>query len=286
MTVASGGPPTTYRPYTTPRDSTHGRHAGGAGSQAAGEDRSQRLSAVARAVAGWPVAGVVECADGGVGVARTGPAVQDVGRSTLDVGATDPCRAVSARGDVAGDVDPLGEDRRAARRRRARDQPGGPATGAHGVSDDRRDHDRVTSVEGRPATLRPTSAGLSGVGRAPVRDRWAVGGGDVVRARRLPTLQPFRAGGAPQRTGRDRRSVGSATRWWVHLPSRATDVALGALRGGDERIASTQPGSRLLRGREGSPERQVGHHLDGPQTRPPLLPRAPAVDPDAVYATP
>ena len=117
-------------------------------------------------LAGRPVAGVVDRADDRVGVARTGPAVQDVGRSALDVGATDPRRAVSARGDAAGDVDPLGEDPRAARRRRTRDQPGRPATGPDGVSDDRRHHDRVTPVEGRPATLRPTSAGLSGAGRA------------------------------------------------------------------------------------------------------------------------
>ena len=197
-------------------------------------------------LAGRPVAGVVDPADDRVGVARTGAAVQDVGRSTLDVGAADPRRAVSARGDAAGDVDPLGEDTRAARRRRTRDQSGRPATGPDGVSDDRRHHHRVAPVEGRPATLRPPSAGLSGAGRAPVRDRRAVGGGDVVRARRLPTLHPFRAGGAPQRPGRDRRPVGSATRRRVHLPSRPADVALGALRSSQERLASTQPRPRLL----------------------------------------
>jgi hypothetical protein len=48
-------------------------------------------------------------------------------------GAADPHRAVSARADVAGDLDPLGQDPGAARRRRAGDRPGGPATGAHGV---------------------------------------------------------------------------------------------------------------------------------------------------------
>ena len=110
------------------------------GSQAARQDRSQRLSAVARAAAGRPVAGVVDPADDRVGVARTGPAVQDAGRSTLDVGATDPRRAVSARGDAAGDLDPLGEDTRVARRRRTRDQSGRPAAGPDGVSDDRRHH--------------------------------------------------------------------------------------------------------------------------------------------------
>ena len=65
--------------------------------------------------------------------------------------------------------------------------------------------DRVPPVEGRPATLRAAPTRLSGVGRQPVRDRRTVGGGDVVRARRLPTLRPLRAGGAPQRPGRHRR---------------------------------------------------------------------------------
>ena len=52
------------------------------------------------------------------------------------------------------------------------------------------------------------------------------------------------------------------------------DIALGALRGRQERVASTQPRPRLLRRREGAPRRQAGHHLDGPQARPALLPRA------------
>ena len=75
-----------------------GRYAGGPRPQAARQDRPHRLSAVARVVGRRAVAGVVDPADGGVGVARTSPALQDVGRSTLDVGATDPRRALSARG--------------------------------------------------------------------------------------------------------------------------------------------------------------------------------------------
>ena len=69
--------------------------------------------------------------------------------------------------------------------------------------------------------------------------------------------------------------VGPATCRRVHLLSRTADVALGALRSGEERIASTQPRSRLLRGRERSLERQVGHDLDGPQARSTLLPHTP-----------
>ncbi len=131
-----------------------GRYAGGAWSQAARQDRSHRQSVVARVVGRWSVAGVVDPADGGVGVARTGAALQDVGRSAFDVGAADPCRAVSARGDAAGELDPLGGHPRVARRRSTRGQPGGPAADPDGVSDDRRDHDRVAAVEGRPAALR------------------------------------------------------------------------------------------------------------------------------------
>jgi transposase len=52
------------------------------------------------------------------------------------------------------------------------------------------------------------------------------------------------------------------------------DVALGALRSRQERLASAQPRPRLLRRRERPSQRQAGHHLDGPQARPPLLPHA------------
>ena len=115
-----------------------GRYAGGAWSQAARQDRSHRQSVVARVVGRWSVAGVVDPADGGVGVARAGAALQVVGRSAFDVGAADPCRAVSARGDAAGELDPLGGHPRVARRRSTRGERGGSTADPHGVSDDRR----------------------------------------------------------------------------------------------------------------------------------------------------
>ena len=144
--------------------------------------------------------------------------------------------------------------------------------------------DRVATVEGGPATVRVASAGLSGVGRQPVRDRRPVGGDDVVRARRLPTLHPLRTSRAPQRPGRHRRPVGSSTRRRVHLPPRTTDVALGALRSSEERVASTQPRPRLLR--------DVKDHLNGKLATISMARKLArrcfhvlrAVDPDVVYA--
>ena len=123
-----------------------------------------------RAAAGWPVAGVVDPADGGVGVARTGPAVQDVGRSTLDVGATDPRRAVSARGGVAGDVDPLGEDTRAAAKTTGLVDRG-PATGRRRVSDDRC-HSPSHAVEGDLQRFGRRQPGC----RALVEHQYGIGG--------------------------------------------------------------------------------------------------------------
>lgn len=46
-----------------------------------------------------------------VGVARTGAALQNAGRSTLDVGAAHPRRVASARRVVAGELDSLGRTR-------------------------------------------------------------------------------------------------------------------------------------------------------------------------------
>ena len=71
-----------------------GRHAGGAGQQASGQDRSFRRPVVARVVAAWRAARVVGPADGGVGVAGTGAALQVAARSTPGVDPADPRRAV------------------------------------------------------------------------------------------------------------------------------------------------------------------------------------------------
>ena len=137
-----------------------GRYAGGAGSQASRQDRSLRLSAAARVVGGRASARVVDPADGGVGVARTGAAVQVAGRSAHDVGAADPRRAVSAWGGPARELDSLGQDQGGTGGRRARVEPGGPSTHRRGLSDDRRDHRRV----GRSS---PTCS-VSGITSRPV----------------------------------------------------------------------------------------------------------------------
>ena len=56
------------------------------------------------------------------------------------------------------------------------------------------------------------------------------------------------------------------------LSPRPRDPALGALRGGKISPAAEQPRPRLLRRGQGRPRRQAGHHLDGPQAGPALLP--------------
>ena len=91
------------------------------------------------------------------------------------------------------------------------------------------------------ATLRCPPAGVSGLGRRAVRDRRADRGGGVVRARRLPTVLA-----APNKwcvtpawtspsTASDRRRAGG-----YPVPPRTRDAALGALRSGEELVASTQ----------------------------------------------
>ena len=89
-----------------------GRHAGGAGPQAARQDRSFRRPDAARVVAVRRSARVVDPADGRVGVARTGAALQVARRSAAGVDPADPRRVVPAR------------RRRARRGRSARRPPG------------------------------------------------------------------------------------------------------------------------------------------------------------------
>ena len=84
-----------------------GRHAGGAGPQAARQDRPFRRPAAARVVAVRRAARVVDPADGRVGVAGTGAALQVVGRSTTGVDPADPRRVVPARRRRARGGDPL-----------------------------------------------------------------------------------------------------------------------------------------------------------------------------------
>ena len=84
-----------------------GRHAGGAGPQAARQDRPLRRPDAARVVAVRRSARVVDPADGRVGVARTGAALQVAGRSTPGVDPADPRRVVPARRRRARGGDPL-----------------------------------------------------------------------------------------------------------------------------------------------------------------------------------
>jgi hypothetical protein len=103
---------------------------------------------------------------------------------------------------------------------------------------------------------------------------WADRGGGVVRARRLPSLLPVRTSCPSHRPGRDRGLVRSSSGGWVRSSPRSADVAVGAVRGGEELVASAQPRPRLLRRGEAAARREDRRDLGGPQVRSALLPRA------------
>ena len=138
----------------------------------------------------------------------------------------------------------------------------------------------ATDAEAQPlkkegtAALRGPPAGVSSLGRRPVRHRRVNRGRGVVRTGRLPALLALRASRTPHRPGRLRRLVRSAARGRVPVPARPPDAAVGAVRGGQELIAPAQPRPRLLRRGQGPPRRQDRRHLRGPQAGPALLPRA------------
>ena len=161
-----------------------------------------------------------------------------------------------------------------ARGRRGAAERRGPRPDPGRVSDDRGDRDRGPTLEARPATVRVSSAGVSSARGCPVRDRRVDRGGGVVRAGRLPSLRPLRAGGAPLRARCHRRRVGPPSRGGSAVATGTRDVALGALRSRDELVASTQPRPRPLHPGQSPPRRQDRRHLRRPPTGPTLLPRA------------
>ena len=106
-----------------------GRHASSAGPQAACQDRPLRRPDAARVVAVRRSARVVDPADGRVGVARTGAALQVAGRSTPGVDPADPRRVVPARRRRARGGDPLDGHPRPVAQRRRRLDPGRAGNG-------------------------------------------------------------------------------------------------------------------------------------------------------------
>ena len=218
------------------------------GKQASGQDRPVRRPAVARVVAAWRAARVVGPADGGVGVAGTGPALQVAARSAPGVDPADPRRAVptwrrraTRRDRHAGDADVAGQ-------RSGDPDRGGPPAHRGGLRDDRRHRRPPDPAAGPAATLRPTTAGVSSADRRPLRDRWADRRGGVVRARRLSPLHPLAAGGASQRAGRHRRLLRPTPRRRLLDPAGAVDAAMGAVRSrhvrGSASAAPTTPTTR------------------------------------------
>ena len=127
-------------------------------------------------------------------------------------------------------------------------------------SDNRRDHDRVTPVEGRHAALRSTSAGLSGTGRQPVRDRRLLA---VAMRSSSATVSFSRSEQVVRHSGLDvtvdaldRRRAGG------FLSVKRRYVAGGAVRSRPERVPSAQPGPRRLRQRQRAPQQQAGDDLN------------------------
>ena len=97
-----------------------GRRPGEARQEAPRQDRSFRRPVVARVVAAWRAARVVDPAGDRVGVAGTSPALQVVARSAAGVDPTDPRRVVPARRRRSRRRDPHARDASLVDRRQRR----------------------------------------------------------------------------------------------------------------------------------------------------------------------
>jgi hypothetical protein len=97
-----------------------------------------------------------------------------------------------------------------------------------------------------PGPVRSKPAGLSAPAPA-LRRRNHPLGHDSGRARRHPAVLELSAGGPIRRYGRDRRGVRWQARSWSPLSTRFADVAMGALRGGGQCVASGVTRPRVLR---------------------------------------
>ena len=189
-----------------------GRHAGGAGPQAARQDRSLRRPDVARVVAvrraaeSWiPPTDVLEWRER----VRLYKSLVDQRRVWIQR-FTPSCSSTAS---------PSRRDRFARRTpatgcgRRSQLDPGRPSTGARRLRDARSLRRRSANVEARPAALRSSPTGVPGAGRSQLRHRRIDRRGGVVRARRLPPLLPLRQ--AVRHSGLD-VSVDSSDRHRAH----------------------------------------------------------------------
>ena len=151
---------------------------------------------------------IVDSSGGSTRVARTHPGLQGGRRSANAVGVADPCRALSARCRSAGVGDPFNGDTA-----QLADIDVSPAA-----------RQRLTiaysMIDASDAIAQPLKRELQRFGeRQPscralsraLRDRWAVSDRDLVRAWRLPPVQPFDAGRTSLRARRHRRPVRSSS---------------------------------------------------------------------------
>src|SRR5918995_442397 len=133
---------------------------------------------------------------------------------------------------------------------------------------------RGAVVEAGPAALRSSPTGVPGAGGSQLWHRRVDRRDGVVRARRLPALLALGTGGAPQRVGRQRRLLRPASGPWLPDPAGTADVAVGAVRSSDERVAPAQPRPRLLHDGQEPARRQARRHRRRPSARSALLPRS------------
>ena len=160
-----------------------GRHSSGPGPQEAGQDGSQRRPAAEGASGLRRAARVVDSADGGVGVAGSGAALQVRVGPAPGVDPAHPRRALPARHRPSRRRDPLRGDAALARRRHRLPQPRRPPAHRRRISHDRCHRRRTRAAEDEPAALRSAPAGLSGSCPGSLWHRTADRGGRVVRAR-------------------------------------------------------------------------------------------------------
>ena len=120
--------------------------------------------------------------------------------------------------------------------------------------------------------LRDTPAGVSGVGRRAVRDRWPVGRSGVVRARRLPTVLSLETSRTSHGSGCDGGCVESTSRGRISGSPGSRDVAVGVVRSCEELITSTQSRPCLLRATQGPSRRQDRRDLNRTSVHTTLLP--------------
>src|SRR5918994_2131842 len=184
------------------------RHAGGPWSQASGQDRPQRRPAVAGSARGRGAAGELDPTRRGARVAGTGAVVHVAGQPAHRVVPAHPRRALPARRRGARGRHPDSDNAVDAGRRGSGVVAGGTPADHGRVPDDRRHRRRGPAAQEGPTAFRGPSAGVSSLGRRPVRHRRVGLRGRVVAtvADRAGFAGPPETRSPPSRPGPHRQS--------------------------------------------------------------------------------